>query len=134
MTDHRPAVEQMIRDLIADQPNLPIRANFYRGATGRTGPFDEWTRYEHAETPGCPQEWFVMVRPSALEILVQAAGRFEWGTNDIIGTGIEIGLPQTVPGVVDVEALDGSALHVQLLAAIRSKAAVVADMAAAIRS
>ena len=122
----------MIRDLIADNPTLPIRADFYRGATGRTGPLGQWSRYEQTETPVCGHEWFVLIRPAAFEVIVQAAGRMGFGANDIIGTGIEIKLPQTAPGVVDQDALDGAALHVQLLAAIRIKAGVVADMAAGI--
>lgn len=126
------AVEQVIRDLIADNPDLPIRAQFYRGSSGHAGPLDAWTSYEHAETPGCPIEWFVRVAPNSFAAMVSAAGRLFLGENDVIGRAVEVPLPPAVQDEVDLGALAGSQFHVELLAAIRETAAVVAEMRAAI--
>ncbi len=129
---HKATLEAVIRDLIADLPGLHVRAYFYRGATGQTGPLGPWTRFSEAETDGCGNEWFVMLRPSSFDVVVSAAGRYLFGAHDIIGDPIAVKLPQTSPGVVDMPALSGSALHVELLAAIRRQAAVVEQMRAAV--
>lgn len=132
-TDHMPLVEQLIRDLITDNPDLPIRADFYRGRNPNwASPFADTAIREYTETPGCPDEWFVRVGPSAFEVCVSVAGRLGFGVNDVVGEVTVVQLPQTSPGVVDVEALTGSRFHVELLAAVRAKAAVAAQMRAAI--
>ena len=130
------ALETVIRDLLAEIPDLPVRAFFYRGRTGRSGPLDPWTRQEEAETPGCPDEWFVQLRPSSFDVVVSAAGRYEFGAYDVIGSPIEVKLPRIKgrPDAVDVDAFSGSKLHVELLAAIREKAAVVEQVRAAAKS
>jgi len=129
--DHQAAVEQTIRDLIADNPDLPIRADFYRGANPeRSDSFASPTRYEYASTPACEAEWFVSVRPASFEVAVAARGRWFLGENDVIGRAAGVEIPQTGPGVVDVDALAGSRFHVELLAAVREKAAVVEQMRA----
>ncbi len=128
------ALETVIRDLLAEIPDLPVRAFFYRGATGSSSPIAPWVRFDEAVTPGCPDEWFVMLRPGSFDVVVSAAGRFEFGAYDIIGDPIGVELPQVSPGQVDVQALTGSKLHVALVAAIREKAAVVEQMRAAVQS
>lgn len=119
MTNHAAHLETVIRDLIADLDNLPVRAEFYRGPG---------MPREEAATPGCPRFWFVAVRPTALDVCVSAAGRYWLGANDVIGDVNEIRLPQTAPGVVDVTALTGPAFRDEIAAAIRRQAAVVQQM------
>ena len=128
MTDHRPAVEQAIRDLIAEHPDLPIRASFRRGPI--FGPFDTEVSYETAETPNRPHEFFVHVVPDHLEVGVAAvADAHELAA---VGAPTFVELPESSYGVVDVESLTGSRFHVELLGAIRAKAAVVAEMRQAV--
>ena len=131
-TDHTPAVEQAIRDLINDYPDLPIRAEFYRGPSGDRSPLGNPTSLEQAAAPGCPDEWFVKVRPTAFDVCVSVAGRWAWGANDVVGDVTVVPLPQTSPGVVDVEAVQSSGFDVELLAAVRAKAAVARQMRAAV--
>jgi len=129
------AVEQMVRDLITENPELPIRAQFYRGRNrNMSHPLADPTLRDYAATPAAGAEWFVLLVPTVFDIIVQAAGRMFLGVNDTVGSGISVALPQTSPGVVDIEALSGSELHVELLAAIREKAAVVDQMRAAVGS
>jgi hypothetical protein len=119
--DHQADVDQVIRDLIDENPDLPIRADFYRGVNPHrySSPFADPILRELVATPGCPQEWFVRILP---------------GVTDVVGEVAVVQLPQTSPGVVDVEAVQGSRFHVELLAAIREKAAVVEQMRAAVAS
>ena len=70
------------------------------------------------------------VLPGAFEVRVSAAGRLLFGVNDTIGEVAVVPLPQTSLGVVDVDAVAGSRFHVELLAAVRAKAAVVEQMRA----
>lgn len=128
------AVEQVIRDLIADNPDLPIRADFYRGINPHRydNPFADAILREYAKTPACPSEWFVRLMPTDLDVCVSAAGRLFLGVTDTIGDVRAVKFPQTSPGEVDLDALAGSQFHVELLVAIREKAAVVAEMRAAI--
>jgi hypothetical protein len=127
------AVEQVIRDLIADNPDLPIRADFYRGINPDrySNPFADSILREYVETPNCPSAWFVRLMPTDLDVCVSAAGRLFLGVNDTIGEVAAVKLPQTSLGV-DVVALTSNQFHVALLAAVRVKAAVVAEMRAAI--
>jgi hypothetical protein len=125
------ALETVIRDLLAENPALPIRADFYRGRTGNLGPLDVWSKYEHVRTPACGEEWFVLVKPNSFDVVVSVAGRLVFGEHDVIAVA-EVSLPQSEPGVVDVEALSGSMFHVELLAVIREKAAVAGQFRAAV--
>lgn len=130
-TDHRPIVEQAVRDLINDNSDLPIRADFYRGVSA--APLNLWgdrIRREHVETPGCPDEWFVKVMVSDLDVCVSAAGRSFLGVNDVVGEVTMVELPMAAPGVVDIATVMGSRFDVELLAAVREKAAAVAQMRA----
>jgi hypothetical protein len=130
------AVEQVIRDLVADNPDLPIRADFYRGINQDrySSPFADAILREYVSTPGCPWEWFVRVSPTDTDVMVSAAGRGFLGVHDTIGEVASVKLPQTSPGEVDIQALSDSRFHVEMLAAVREKAAVVAEMRAAITS
>lgn len=124
-------VEQVIRDLIADNPDLPIKADFFRGISAI--PLNVWgdrILREEVTSPACGREWFVLAKPGATEVIVSAAGRSLFDVNDVIGEVTVVPLPQTTPGVVDVDALASSRFHVELLAAVREKAAVVAQMQA----
>jgi hypothetical protein len=134
--DHQADVDQVIRDLIDENPDLPIRADFYRGVNPHrySSPFADPILRELVATPGCPQEWFVRILPGAFEVCVSAAGRLFLGVTDVVGEVAVVQLPQTSPGVVDVEAVQGSRFHVELLAAIRENAAVVEQMRAAVAS
>jgi hypothetical protein len=132
--DHTPAVEQVIRDVIADNPDLPIRGDFYRGIVppAERGLFGDPIRREYVRSEACGADWFVNALPGATEVIVAALGRQLFDVNDVIGEVTVLSLPQTTPGVVDAEALSGSRFHVELLGAIREKAAVVAEMRAAV--
>jgi hypothetical protein len=119
MTDpHKEAVERVTSDLLNDNADLPIQADLYRGPGN----------YEYLNTDACGTEWFVRVKPTSFDVCVSAAGRYEWGYNDVVGEVTVVHLPQASPGVVDVEAVQGSRFHVELLAAIREKVAVVKQM------
>lgn len=132
---HQAAVEQVIRDLIADNPDLPIMADFYRGVSDHPlNLFGDRVKREYVTTPACGAEWFVRVLPTSFDVCVSAAGRLFLGAHDVIGDVTAVKLPQTSPGVVDVDALTGSAFHVELLAAVREKAAVVEQMRANVTS
>jgi hypothetical protein len=132
------AVEQVIRDLFDENPDLPMRAEFHRGANPNryAHAFAPATLTETVATPAFPGEWFVMVKPTSFDIIVSAAGRYEFGAYDVIGDPIEVRLPRVKgrPDKVDAGALTGSPLHVELLTAIREKAAVVEQMRAAVGS
>ncbi len=128
-----PAVEQTIRDLIADNPGLPVRAEFHRGHTGNYGPLDVWTKTESVATPDCPHEWFVLIKPNPFDIVVSVAGRYMFGVHDTFKHQV-VTLPQTRPGRVDVEAAAGSRFEVELLGAIRVKAAEIAEQRAAVKA
>jgi hypothetical protein len=121
---HQPIVEQVIYDLLNDNADLPIQAEFYRGPG----------QYEYLNTDAWTSEWFVKVLPHSFDVCVSVAGRYEWGFNDVVGDVAEVRLPQSEPGVVDVDGVRGSRLHVELLAAIRAKAAVAAEMRAAVQA
>lgn len=134
-TDHRPIVEQAIRDLINDNMDLPIRADFYRGISST--PLNFWgdrIRREYVETPGCPDEWFVRLMVNDLDVCVSIAGRNDWGVNDVVGEVAVIKLPTVAPGVVDVAAVMGSRFDVELLGAVRAKAAEARQVRASINA
>lgn len=132
---HQAAVEQVIRDLLADHPDLPILADFYRGISDRPlNLFGDRIKREHVPTPACGAEWFVRVLPTSFDVCVSAAGRLFLGAHDVIGDVAVVVLPQTSPGVVDLEALAGSRFHVELLAAVREKAVIVEQMRANVTS
>ena len=130
--DHQHLVERVIIDVLAENSDLPIQASFYRGVIppAERGFLGDAIRREYLSTPCCPPEWFVRVLPGAFEVCVSAAGRLLFGVTDTIGEVAVVPLPQTSPGVVDVDAVGGSRFHVELLAAVRAKAAVVAQMRA----
>jgi hypothetical protein len=76
----------------------------------------------------------VFLRVTDRDVCVSAAGRRFLGVNNTIGDVTAVTFPQTRPGVVDVDALTSSQFHVELLAAVREKAAVVEQMCAAVTS
>lgn len=132
-TESQIITEQIIRGLITDNPTLPIRGDFYRGPNpNRSNPLAEPTIHEYVDSPACGNEWFVRVLPTLSDVCVSAAGRYDWGYNDVIGEVTVVKLPQSSPGVVDLDALRSPRFKVELLAAIREKAAVVEQMRAEI--
>jgi hypothetical protein len=128
----QPVIEQIIREICADNADLPIRGDFYRGINPNrySSPFADPILREEVDSPACGHEWFVRVLPGATEVMVSAAGRLFLGVNDTIGEVTVVPMPQTTPGDVDLDALPESRFHVELLAAIRDKAAVVEQMRA----
>lgn len=135
--DHMAAVEQVIRDLIADNPDLPIRAEFFRpirdpGFYNPLSPARPFLR-EYEQTPDCPDEWLVEVAPAAFEVLVRAVGKIDYFGPKLIGEVTVVPLPRSGEWEVDVLAVQGSQFHVELLAAIRAKAAMVDQMRGAVR-
>jgi hypothetical protein len=64
---------------------------------------------------------------------VRRRPRLFLGVNDVVGDVRVVQLPQSSPGVVDEDAVRGSRFEVELLAAIREKAAVVKEYAQEVR-
>lgn len=108
--------EQQIRNIMNEYPDLPIVAEFYRGRR-----MDRDVAY--TDTAGA---WYVLALPNSLYVAVSAQGPTPLGTN-IIGRAVSVDYPRRTdqPTQVDLEALGGARFHVELLAAIRGKAAVV---------
>ncbi|GGN39067.1 hypothetical protein FHR83_006804 [Actinoplanes campanulatus] len=108
--------EQQVRTVMAEYPHLPIVAEFYRGRGN-----DRDVAY--TANAG---SWFVLVLPSSLYVAVSAQGPTPLGT-DIIGRAVSVDYPRRAdqPTQVDLEALGASRFYVELVAAIREKAAVV---------
>lgn len=132
--DHQPAVEKVIRDLLADNPDLPLRAEFYRPIRDPdfANPFSSArpNMREYTQTPACPDEWLVEIDPGAFEVMVRAIGELDFFGPKLIGDVAVVPLPRSGKWEVDVEAVQGSGFHVQLLAAVREKTAVVEQMRA----
>lgn len=133
---HQAAVEQVISDLMDEHPDLPIRAEFFRPIRdpdfyNPLSPARPFLR-EYEQTPGCPDEWLVEVAPGAFEVLVRAVGERDYFGPKLVGEVTVVPLPRSGEWEVDVLAVAGSRFHVELLAAIRDKAAVVAQMREAI--
>jgi hypothetical protein len=128
------AVETVITELINDNPQLPLEAAFRRGINPHRGPLDDPILRDYVRSPGWDIEWYVSIRPSDLDVCISVAGRRLFGVNDVLDGVARVPLPQSTPGTVDVDALAGSKLHVALLAAIREKANVAAQMRANVHS
>lgn len=104
--------EQAVRAIIAEYPDLPIVAEFYRG----------WGNDREVVYTDRAGSYFVLVLPNSLYTAVSAQGPTPLGTN-IIGRAVSVDYPRQGERV-DLEALAGSRFHVELLAAIREKVAV----------
>lgn len=115
--------ETLIRDLIADHPDLPIRAAFFRGINkGNTwNPINE----EIVETPAARGGWFVYLAPGHSDVALSAQEPTLLGP-DIIGRGIADRFPYPQrDGAVDVGALAGDDFRAVLLAEIRNRVTVI---------
>lgn len=129
MTDTQPTehlehaiAEQQVRAVIAEYPDLPIVAEFYRG---------RGQDREVVETANAGA-WFVLIRPTSLDAVVSALGPTPLGP-DIIGRAVSVDYPRRAdqPTQVGLTALGESRFFVELLAAVRDKVAVIEEAQAA---
>lgn len=109
--------EQAVRAIISEYPHLPIVAEFYRG----------WGEDRDVVCTDAASSRFVLVKPASLSVAVSANGPAPLGSN-IIGRAVSVDYPRQ-GGRVDLGALAGSRFYMDLLAAIRAKAAVLEDVA-----
>jgi hypothetical protein len=116
--------EEVIRSIMADRPDLPIVARFYRGL--ERGPFGPVINEDFVETPAADSGWFVMLIPGHSDVAMSAQEPDFLGPR-IIGGGVAdcLSYPQT-GDEVDLEALAGETFRARLLAAIDEKVAVIA--------
>jgi hypothetical protein len=115
--------EALIRAIVADRPDLPIKARFFRGLKrGRSGPV---ITEDEMETPAADDGWFVLLLPGCAEVAISAQEPTFMGP-DIIGRGVAdcVRYPHFADKV-DMEALAGDAFRAELVAAIDEKAAVI---------
>ncbi len=116
-------IEQVIRGLIADNLDLPIRAAFYRGINKGNvwNPINE----ETVQTSPAEAGWFVYLKPGHSEVCISAQEPTMLGP-DIIGRGLADRLDYpSVGNEVDLDALAGDAFRDVLLNAIREKVALI---------
>jgi hypothetical protein len=115
--------EDLIRDLIATHPELPIVAAFFRGINrgNAWNPINE----EIVGTPAAADGWRVYLKPGHSDVCLSAQEPTFLGP-DIIGRGMADRLDYPTSGAeVDLQALAGPTFREQLLAAIVEKVAVI---------
>jgi hypothetical protein len=118
--------EQAIRRYMADHPEQPILAEFYRGLS-RDGSGYPQVDHEYAETPAAGDNgWYVLILPGHSDAAISAQ-KPDFLGHTIIGGGVAdtFQYPHTGNGDVDVEALAGGVFQAQLAAAIGDKVAVI---------
>lgn len=117
--------EAVVRDLMSTHPELPIRAEFYRGRS----------RYEVMTTPAVTTGWYVLAKPTLHDVVLSAIEPtpLGWGIVGGLGDDAEVTAVKfpAFGGDVDREALTGPEFGQELLAAVRAKAAVIDEARAA---
>jgi hypothetical protein len=115
--------EIVIRKLMHDLADQPIRTEFYRGLT--KGPRAR-VKYETVDTPAMDGTWFVLLLPGHSDVAMSAQEPGFLGP-EIIGVMADrLDYPRDSDGQVDINALGGGAFRAQLEAAVREKLAVIA--------
>lgn len=113
----RAASEKVVRRLLADMPDVPVRVEFYRGLD----PDSNRPRIMHevVTTPAYDGTWFVLVLPTPTDAAISAQEPSMLGPN-IIGSAAVAAYP-----VADDGKLNESAMAERLGEVIRAKAAEI---------
>lgn len=123
--------EQVIRKLMHDLADQPIRAEFYRGLT--KGPRAR-VKYETVDTPAFDGTWFVLLLPGCSDVAMSAKEPSFLGPN-LIGTANCLAYPRRDDGTgVDLDALGAAEFRAELEAAVREKLAVIAARQAEVKA
>jgi hypothetical protein len=117
-------VEQVLRDILNDHTEKPIRVRFYRGL--ERGTYGPRVVEEVVQTPAAEDGWFVLLIPGHSDVAISAQKPSMFGA-DIIGGGVAgcLSYPKDAEGEPDLEALAGLEFGRKLLAAIDEKIAVI---------
>lgn len=119
--------EQAIRRYMADHPEQPIVAEFYRGLS-RNAYGHPQVDHEYAETPAAADNgWYVLVIPGHSDAAISAQ-KPDFLGHSIVGGGVAdtFQYPHTGSGDVDVEALAGDVFQAQLAKVVGEKVAAIA--------
>lgn len=120
--------EQVTRTLLTSHPEIPVRAEFYRGITHRAGLLD--TVYEKISTPAYRSSgWFVRLLPAGREVVVNAAGApGGFFGPDLLGEVLIVKYPLGPDGRPDLAAMVGDGFYADLMEAVEAKhAEITAD-------
>ncbi len=115
--------ETVVRDLLAEAPDAPLLAEFYRGLDPDS-PMPRTLR-DTVASDACSSGWFVRILPGDVDAAISAAGAPDLFGPNLIGAVESLSYPRAADGEVDTSALLGEGFRAQLRTVVAGRLAVL---------